>query len=139
YAVIAPPPDKEAAYGVTMPGLRARLNAVHPDYFDVNDGRISGLDYNLWYDFQMSPDEFLATLKYTLDLRLQGNRAPMAFGTHTMYYAPEFDVLPPRAMDLTQRQTALESFIDYALSKQEVRMVAMKELLDWMRNPQPLP
>ena len=65
-------------------------------------------------------------------------RAPIGFGAHTMYYSPMFDVLPPRAMNLTERQTAFESFIDYALSKPDVRIVSLQELLDWMRNPQPL-
>jgi hypothetical protein len=52
YAVIVPPDDKCGKYGVA-PGLRGKL-AKWKNYFDSRDGKITGIDWNLWVDFQMS-------------------------------------------------------------------------------------
>ncbi len=106
------------------------------DYFDEESGKITGFDWNLWIVFGMTKAEFLATLKYTLDLRLKGNRCPMAFGTHSDIYSSKFQDLPNSVVE--ERQEALIEFIDYALSKPEVRIVSAKELLDWLRDPSPL-
>ena len=65
-------------YGVPA-GLRTKLQGIK-SYFDPASGKITGLDYNLWVEFTMTKDEVVATLKYTLDQRLKGNRAPMIFG-----------------------------------------------------------
>ena len=56
------------------------------NYFDVADGKVTGLDYNMFAEFKMSDAEYAATLKYTLDLRLRGNRAPFMFGGHSVNY-----------------------------------------------------
>jgi hypothetical protein len=91
--------------------------------WDTADGKITGLDYNMWTMAGVSPEEFLAIWKYTLDLRLKGNRAPLMVGAHTqMYPKPE-------------QRRALEAFIDYALSKDEVRIVTPVKVIRWMRDP----
>jgi hypothetical protein len=132
YAVIVPPDSKCLEYGVE-PGLRAKLAKVK-DYLDTADGKITGLDWNLWVDFQLSKAEFLATMKYTLDLRLSGNRCPLLFGTHSDIYT---NCYPDTISNATpqERRDALAEFVSYALSKPEVRFAAMKEVLDWLRNP----
>jgi peptidoglycan/xylan/chitin deacetylase (PgdA/CDA1 family) len=130
YAVIVPPDDQAARYGIA-PGLRNRLKAIQ-SWFDTESGKITGFDYNLWVSFRMTKEEVLATLKYSLDQRLRGNRAPFLIGTHTDYYSSKYTAAPsatPR-----QRQEAIEEFIDYALSKPEVRVVSQKKVLDWMRR-----
>ena len=45
------------------------------------------MDWNLWNLYSMTPEEFLATLKYTLDLHRNGNRSPMTVGLHGELYA----------------------------------------------------
>ena len=137
--IVVPPDSVASQYGFT-PGLRDRMHTVH-DYFDTNDGKITGIDYNLWVDandggFAMSKDEFLATMKYTLDQHLAGNRTPMMFGAHSEQYSSKY-TYPPRAT-AEERQQALEEFINYALSKPEVRIVSNKQILDWIRNPVPI-
>ncbi|NIM91436.1 MAG: hypothetical protein GTO17_10870 [Candidatus Aminicenantes bacterium] len=134
YAVIVPPDSLCIKYGA-RPGLRRKMKQVQ-DYFDEDEGKITGFDWNLWIVFGMTKSEFLATLKYTLDLRLKGNRCPMAFGTHSDIYSSKFQDLPNTTFE--ERQEALIEFIDYALSKPWVRIVSAKELLDWLRNPSPL-
>ena len=127
YAVIAPPDDRCEAYGIA-PGLRAKLRAAR-DYFDPSTGHVTGFDYNLWFEFGMTPPEVAATLKYTLDQRLLGNRAPFLLGMHSdIYDGPEG--IPRRA--------AIEEFLAYALPKREVRAVSARTVLDWMRAPTPL-
>jgi len=131
HPVVVPPDSEAANYGIPT-GLRAKLNALH-SWFDVDSGKITGFDYNLWVLFAMTKAEVVATLKYTLDLRLQGNRAPFMFGTHTDDYSTKYTA-PPNST-ATERQEAMEEFLDYALSKPEVRVKSMKEILDWVRNP----
>ncbi len=134
HPVIVPPDDKCAQYGVE-PGLRARLKVLQ-SWFDLEGGKITGFDYNLWVSFQMTKAEFLATMKYTLDLRLAGNRAPLMFGAHTDYYSSKYTGAPNATAQ--ERQEAIEEFVDYALSKPEVRVVSNKQILDWVRNPVPI-
>jgi hypothetical protein len=85
--------------------------------------KITGLDYNLIYQAFLNSNEILAMLKYNLDLRLAGNRAPFTYGIHGHYYE-EADKL-----------SVLRDFLNYALSKPEVRVVSGRQIIDWMRNP----
>jgi peptidoglycan/xylan/chitin deacetylase (PgdA/CDA1 family) len=134
HPVIVPPDDRAAEYGIP-PGLRAKLHALQ-SWFDVDSGKITGFDYNLWVSFRMTKAEFLATLKHTLDLRLEGNRAPFMFGAHTDYYSSKYTAVPNAT--LQERQEAIEEFLDYALSKSMVRVKSNREILEWVRNPDPL-
>jgi len=134
YPVIVPPDDKCAEYGVPT-GLRAKMQQ-HQSWFDTESGKITGFDYNLWVSFSMTKAEFLATLKYSLDQRLAGNRAPFTFGAHTDYYSSKYTAVPNAT--LAERQQAIEEFIDYARAKQMVRVTSAKQALDWIRNPSPL-
>lgn len=134
YAVIVPPDSLCEEYGVE-PGFRRKMKKVQ-DYFDEESGKITGFDWNLWIEFGMTGAEFLATLKYTLDLRLKGNRCPMTFGTHSDIYSSKFPDLLNSSVE--ERQRALKEFMDYALTIPEVRIVSAKELLDWMRDPHSL-
>jgi hypothetical protein len=136
HPVIVPPDPECKRYGVE-PGLRDRMKAVN-NYFDVDSGKITGFDYNLWILFAMTGDEVLATLKHTLDLRLAGNRAPFMLGAHSDIYSSKYSEEAPNAT-LPERQETLRSFLEYALTKPEVRIVPIKDILDWVRDPQPLP
>lgn len=131
HPVIVPPDDECEAYGVE-PGFRDRMKALH-SWFDVDAGKITGFDYNLWVQFEMTAPEFLATLKYTFDLRRRGNRAPMLFGTHSDYYSSKYTA--PKGASAEERRAAIESFMDYVLGYEEVRMVPYIDVLAWMRKP----
>jgi len=128
----APPDGACARYGLPA-GLRASL-AKRQDYFQVGNGEITGMDWNLWNQYEMTPAEFLATLKYTLDLHLEGNRSPLTVGFHGELYT--IVAGGKTAPDLIRsRRAAVEAFLAYALSKPEVRLVDHKELLDWLAGP----
>jgi hypothetical protein len=140
YLVIAPPDSECPKYGIAS-GLRHRLYnnliASNADSsFDTTNGKITGLDYNIWYDFNATADEFVAILKYTLDLRMKGNRAPFICGAHTDFYSIQY-VSDPKGCNTTylDRRAAMASFLDYALAKPEVRMIPPREIIRWMRNP----
>jgi peptidoglycan/xylan/chitin deacetylase (PgdA/CDA1 family) len=134
YGVIVPPDDQCAHYGV-KPGFRKKMKQVQ-DYFEVDRGKISGLDWNLWNEFEMTKEEFVATLKYTLDLRLQGNRCPFIFGAHSDMYSPKYEGAPN--VTAGERQQALIEFIDYVLTLPDARIISAKEMVDWMKAPWPL-
>lgn len=125
YALIIPPDELAEEYDFP-PGLRKKINDAKP-YIEGSNWKISGLDYNLWYtdsgSDMINGQEFLAILKYNLDMRLEGNKAPFMFGAHINYYETE------------ERRDALEAFIEYALTKEDVHFTTFNNILDWLKNP----
>ncbi len=134
HCVIAPPDELCEQYGIPV-GFREKLYALH-DWFNPADGKITGLDYNCVVLFAMTAPEWLATLKYTFDLRRKGNRAPMLFGGHSDVYATGYDWAPN--ITIADRREVIETFFSYVLQFPEVRVDSVEKVLQWMRNPQPL-
>lgn len=126
------PDDTTAVRLGTTAGLRERARANIKSAWgwdwDVRAAKISGLDWNVLEMAKLDGPDFFAILRHSLDLRLAGNRAPLVFGGHTALYPA----------DKPDRRKALEDFIDYALTKPEVRFVTGVQLLEWLRQPQPL-
>lgn len=117
--------EMPAYYVIVPPEMRAQVKKYN-DYFDEKNGKLTGLDYNLIDMGKMSPDQFTATLKYNLDIHYGGNRSPFIFGGHSDKYGN------------ASLQKALVSFIDYALTKPDVRIVSAAKVLQWMQAPVPL-
>lgn len=107
----------------------------------VGDSIMTGLDYNVWAPrawgaLELSGPEFTEILKYTLDQRMKGNRAPMLVGGHTDIYTEQKNSEYPGTANARARQKAIEDFIDYAVETYpEVRFVTPKQIIDWMREP----
>ena len=121
------------------PEVRAKLKQ-RQTWFDVSGGLITGFDYNLWAStsvggFAMTKAEFVATLKYTLDQRLAGNRSPFLFGAHTDYYVAAWNQNATGTPSENDRRAAIEEFLDYAKAKQEVEITSYKRVLEYVRNP----
>jgi len=133
YVFIVPPDSACERYGVA-PGLRAALQQ-RQNYFDPAAGKITGMDWNLWCEFAMTPAEFLATLKYTLDLRLNGNHCPLTIGLHSELYSDKQDTKGLNAT-VAERRAALREFFAYILRLPQVRLVNHKELLNWLQRPE---
>lgn len=127
------PPDGECARYRVPAGLRAALKKRQA-YFKMENGEITGMDWNLWNEYSMTPAEFIATLEYTLDRRLAGNRSPMTVGLHSELYTIKADGKTDPAV-IRARRTAVEAFLAYALGKPEVRLVNHRELLGWLKDP----
>ena len=134
YTVVVPPDSACESYGIA-PGLRDRLAKIQK-YFEPQNGKITGFDYNLWYLFHLSKEEVVAILKYTLDQRLAGNRAPLLIGMHTEEYSDQSE--PALGSTYLERRQAVEEFVDYATSVPDVRFASSREILNWIRNPVPL-
>lgn len=135
YSFTVPPDSECEQYGVP-PGLRDKLKTVC-DYFDLATGKITGMDWNLWAEYAMNPAEFLATLKYSLELRMDGNRCPLTVGLHSEMYSDKQNTQGLNA-SVAERRDALREFLDYVLAKSTVRVVNNRELLDWLRHPKAL-
>ena len=133
HVLIVPPDALCEKYGVEK-GFRKKC-ASRQSYFSENDGKVTGFDYNCLAELQMTAAEFLATLKYTLDLRLMGNRAPFVLGGHSGIYALEYDSEPPVIISEQERRKVIEDFLDYALGKPEVFIVSPIKIIEWMKNP----
>jgi len=146
YGYIVPPDSLAAQYGFKA-GLLDTIRAKAMPWIEASEKQtiITGFDYNLISSFensacQMDSISFLATLKYSLDQRLAGNRAPFTLGMHTDYYFPTPDVLADDAKEYvnitpTQRRAVIEEFVNYALTKPEVRFVTGAQLVSWMKAP----
>lgn len=136
YALMLPPDNKMAEYGLPTDYSMIQKCADLYSWFDASAPKITGFDYNLWYLFKLTKEDVVAILKYNLDLRLASNRAPFLLGAHTDEYSELNTVIDPDGEPLVRgRQEAIEEFITYALSKDDVRVVPYKKILDWIRNP----
>ncbi len=135
YALMVPTDEECAAYGIE-PGFWNRLVARIPY---LTDHKVTGLDYNLWSMGGINQAEMTGILKYNLDLRLKGNRAPFMFGTHSQYYTKEWaDEYAPNAT-VEEMRAAISKFVDYALSKEIVSIRPSIEIIKWCQHPTPLP
>ncbi len=137
YALVVPPDDRCAEYG-TKRGARGRVAAEKPG-FDVAAGKVPGLDWNFWFDCFMSAEDALATLRYSYDLRVAGNRAPFMLGAHSDIYSLDYDREDisadrlPRVKALArERRDVLTAFLDYALSFSETRVATMRSIAEWL-------
>lgn len=79
-------------------------------------------------------------LKVNLDFRLAdgGNRAPYTIGVHTDTYSPsnpDAATSYDHVLICSERQKSIEEFIDYALTKPDVRFVTAQQLIQWLNKP----
>jgi hypothetical protein len=134
-SLIVPSDDLAAQYGIA-PGLRDRIppDMPLPSFYEKTTGKIAGLDITLFVDAGLSASEVLGVLKYNLDLHLNGNRSPFVFVSHSHVYADDYTAAT-NALSVSDRQGAISSFIDYALSKPEVRMRPLRDLVSWLEAP----
>jgi len=137
-ALVVPADDVAPQYGITV-GLRDRIppDMPLPSFYEKSSGKIAPLDITLFVDAGLTPAEVLGVLKYNLDLHLKGNRSPFVFVSHSHVYADNYTAAA-HALDVTERQNAIEQFIIYALSKPEVRMRPLRDLEAWLDTPVPL-
>lgn len=138
-ALIIPPDELCEKYKVA-PGLRAKIAGQYTadpyGQFEESTGKLTALDYSIWVSAKMTAAEALATLKYTFDLRMQGNRAPFLLGAHTDEYSSSYTAAPNASYE--QRRATIEAFINYVLGHPEVRLVSMQDIVKWMKNPEPI-
>jgi hypothetical protein len=142
YALRMPDAVEEKAYGLNdiATKIRAGWSSIQP-----TDVHVTGFDYNVFLgqvDGQgkktgpgLTGAEVLGLLKYNLDIRLAGNRAPFCFGTHSQYYLENWVAANAPHVTVAEMRQTITDFLDYARSKPEVRIVSGQQIVDWMRNP----
>jgi peptidoglycan/xylan/chitin deacetylase (PgdA/CDA1 family) len=153
------PPDNNASvnrWGRTSPvgeykglwELPAVNFAIHPDDMDYVEsvfkrkygekshfnGYITGLDWNLWYDAEMNPEQTVRTLMYTLQKTLEGNRAPLTVGLHSQFYFEPKEKDFPKILP-QERRAAFEEFIRQASQLKDVYFVSSDMVIRWMQHP----
>lgn len=126
-------PDDTACTNLGLqPGLRKRVARhllTHWDWqWSVEQGKLSGLDWNVLEMAGLDAPTFLGILKHNLDLRRSGNKAPMMIGAHSAMY--------PASQP--ERRQCIEQFVDYALSFSDVRIVTPSSLIHWLQHPLPM-
>ncbi len=97
---------------------------------------MTGFDFN-YYDAGKA-NAYGNALKQDLDSRYSGNRCPLIINAHTEYYSEEWPEENPNIhwnSTIEQRREILADVIDYALTKPDVRIVPIIDIIRWMRNP----
>jgi len=113
------------------------LPTVGPGRAQAVVAPMAGFDSTAFGTLGKSGPDFYNSMKWALDLRLEpgDNRAPLTVGLHSDTYSA---VHKGYGAPLEARRKALVDFIDYALTRPEVRFVTAVELLEWMSSPAPL-
>jgi hypothetical protein len=122
------------------PELRGKIPAKmpYPSLWEPATGKLGGLDWTVLMDAKLTPDEMTRVLIHTLDQSLAGNRAPFVFCAHTFMYSyssPGSNPDTPSVAVRDARWKALTAFLTYALSKPQVRMRPVKDIVAWMQAP----
>jgi hypothetical protein len=104
---------------------------VH-EFVTASGGKITtGLDFNAFINSGMGGAAFCNALKGSLTYHSKTNKCPLFIGMHSDLYA-KTNVSSGTATD---RRKGVEDFINYALIQNDVRIVPMKDVITWMRNP----
>lgn len=138
YTLTVPPDSLCEQYGVKK-GLREKFRGLVGS-FSTNSGKVNGLDWNLWADYQVNKEEFIAITTYSFDLHYQLSKAPFIFGAHSEIYTDAYEQSYNVSFNANykDRQKAIESLMDHIASKPDSRFVTHKQLVDWMGKPVPL-
>ncbi|MGH2542726.1 MAG: fibronectin type III domain-containing protein, partial [Ardenticatenaceae bacterium] len=122
---------------------------VHPGFWEVpqnvmqlppslGGGSVGYCDLDWFWEWGDDPDggaaKIAEMLKHNLDLHLNGNRSPMHLCLHGDAWGKK-SWEPERTPGMIARQGALQEFIEYALTKPQVRVVRQIDVINWMRNP----
>lgn len=128
-------------------GQVAGIWEIPDDCIFYEGGRVTGLDYNMWFSKGTTKQEFVDMLKYSFDKKYYGNRSPMNYGLHSNYYSVEYEnwlmtyesgSYAKLKANVTERTEALAEFMAYALTKPATRIVSAQQALEWIKNPVPL-
>lgn len=130
------PDDQTRQYGLYY-SLKKKL-AKRLKNYNTNAAKLTPFDHNLFSSDQwmygLTKAEVLAVLKYNLDSRLKGNRAPMVIGLHSAYFNGK-KIEHIKNTTAKERQQVLSEFLSYALSKHTVRVVRHVDIIEWMQSP----
>lgn len=139
YVLIIPPDELCEKYG-TKKGARKRAEEASGE--DLESGKITGMDWNIWFQYFMDKADALATMKYSFDLRYDGNRCPFTFGMHTDIYSDKYDIYDLEGDEkdhikaiAAQRREAVVEFLEYISKKPDCRVTTADNIRKYLENP----
>jgi peptidoglycan/xylan/chitin deacetylase (PgdA/CDA1 family) len=134
------PADRAELNGVTAVGDAHRLpnGMVIPNWMGTQTWGeagfgMTGFDYNLWSQMQMDEEQTYNALMNTLNMHLNGNRAPFSFGPHSQYFFQADNAFP--RIDANGRRRAFERFVEDASKIENVFFVTSDMVIRWMNAP----
>ncbi len=140
YVLIIPPDELCEKYG-TAKGARARAKEAD-DGLDLADGKITGMDWNIFFQYFMTKEDALATMKYSFDLRYNGNRCPFTFGMHTDIYSDKYDIYDLEGdekerirSNAEDRRWVVVEFLKYISTLPDCRVTTAENVMKYLENP----
>lgn len=134
----SPPGSSSKVKGSKFPGLWEFM--VFTLLKKEGTGVVTGFDFNLFNQAtNYNGQQAFEIWKYNFDLHREGNKCPLTLNVHTDYYSDwntEAVTAFPASTVQTRRE-AIESFIDYVITFEDVRIVPFITIVNWMRNPVP--
>ena len=133
YAFQAPPDSILERKYKAGPGLRKHIQ----ESVGLKNGKINGLDWNLWAapegdGIQLNKKQTLAVLKYSFDKTYNGNRVPFSLVIHSPFY---FNKGKFSNINNQEQREVIKKFLDYILTKKDVRIVSIEKYLKWLIDP----
>ncbi len=107
---------------------------------------VTGLDWNLWFKGKYNKQQVIDLWQSSLKVRVEGdparsmlaNRCPLFIGMHSDEYTDDNAVNAQAAENTVNRRAAIDEYLDWALDYHPaVRVVPMKVVIEWMKNPVP--
>jgi len=96
------------------------------DHF-MKNGKITGFDFNLFILYGADKAASIATMRYSLDQRMNGGKSPMQIGCHTDYFTPMYDYgtlmvdntykVALKYNTWQDRKAVFEDIVDYGIPK----------------------
>lgn len=118
--------------GGVAPGALSKISQKYPGLWEFQVNTINGttgFDYN-FFQGGKGGKEYYQWIKGDFDKRYNGNRSPMLVNAHTDNFSPK--QVPNGGKE---RQSGVEDFVNYVLTKPEVRMVRFIDYINWARSP----
>ncbi len=133
YVLQAPPDSILKRKYKAGPGIRDQIKMATGN----SQGKISGLDWNLWAPpegdgVELNAEQTLAVLKYSFDKTYGGNRTPFTLVIHSPFYFSEGKF---NNINNQEQKDLIEEFINYILQKEDVRVVSIQKYLKWLIDP----
>lgn len=107
-----------------VPDSLDAIMALRQSWHTLGSKKITGFDYNIFTLMTLNTTDMGEIMKYTLDKRLEGNRAPLMLGFHSDNYGAG-----------SAQNQGIFNLIQYALTQPDVRFVTSMQLIEWMENP----
>ena len=101
-----------------------------------NRQNIAGLDWNMWADAGMDSGQTVRALMNTVQMSLDGNRAPVSLGFHSQFYFTASGI-SENPLTLARRRGLFEEFVRQASQLDNVFFVSADMVIRWMQNPVP--